>query len=205
MRELLLDTYGMILNDSILHENVNAYFEAFGESEIFQHTLDVIGVIRELSTRYEFDVDKCIIAAYLHDLGKVVRNEDQVNFCRSFGHVILKNEEDVPTLLHQIASKIIAVEIFGIRDEEILSAVGCHITLKQHPSTIEKILFIADKVSRKDKNNEILVNSLFNESIDACIYNYFEMMHDNSATLKYYHKWSQEAYGYFKGILGENG
>lgn len=204
--EAILDTYGITLTKDALHDNVKTYFESFGRLDTFEHTLEVVESVKLLKQTYDFDEDKCIIAAYLHDLGKVVENKEQVNFCRTFGHLLLKGEAQVPELLHQVTSKIIAFEIFGVRDEEILNAVGYHTTLKQDPNTTEKILFLAEKISWKDDSHKALVRELelgLQVSIDNGIYKYFQMMHDNREALKCYHKWSQEAYGYFKGKLDD--
>lgn len=204
MKQILLDTYGLTLTKDILHDNVRTYFESFDKSETFEHTLDVVEAVKRLRKQYKFDEEKCIIAAYLHDLGRVVNTEEQVNFCKTFGHTALKGEEKVPQLLHQIASKIIAFEIFGIRDEEILEAIGHHTTLRQNPNLTEKIVFIADKISWRDNSHKNLVETLeksLESSIDNGVYRYFELMHDNREQMKCYHKWSQEAYGYFKGIV----
>ncbi len=39
-----------------------------------------------------------------------------------------------------------AQEIFGVTDTLILNAVGCHTTLRAQPTTLDKVLFVADKL-----------------------------------------------------------
>lgn len=56
-------------------------------------------------------------------------------------------ERKYPFLLHQRLSKIIAAQYFNISDEDILSAIECHTTLKKDTSKYEMSLFIADKLA----------------------------------------------------------
>ena len=54
----------------------------------------------------------------MHDLGKVVDKSDMIILCEQSGHIFLDNEKDVPSILHQIASKILAEKVFKITDKE---------------------------------------------------------------------------------------
>lgn len=40
-----------------------------------------------------------------------------------------------------------AEEVFHIKDQEILSAIECHTTLKPKSRLLDKVLFISDKIS----------------------------------------------------------
>lgn len=204
VKRMMLDKYGVTLTDDVLLQNIKEYLLSFGCDETFQHTLDVVDKVVTLSNQFEFDVDKCVVAAYLHDIGRVIDKNDLVQFCKAFGHPVLKGEMAAPGLLHQIASKIIAVEIFGIKDFEILDALACHTTLKQYPTQTDMVVFIADKLSWREDSYQTLVEGVkdaLTVSIENAILYYFEDMHSRREELTYYHKWSQEAYGYFKGML----
>jgi len=49
--------------------------------------------------------------------------------------------------LHQRISKEIAYGYFHIEDEDILSAIKCHTTLKKEINDYNKIIFLADKLA----------------------------------------------------------
>ena len=49
-------------------------------------------------------------------------------------------------LLHQRFGAMIARELFGITDADVLSAIKYHTTLKEDPSDIDMIVFLADKI-----------------------------------------------------------
>ena len=53
----------------------------------------------------------------------------------------------MPFLLHQRCSAIFAYESLEIKDFNILTAIGCHTTLKSNPSKYDLALFVADKLS----------------------------------------------------------
>lgn len=206
MKEILLDRYGKDLIDGELREHVKVYLESFECQDIYKHTLNVVDQVKVLHGRFDFDLDKCIVSAYLHDLGRVVPKEEMAQFCQSFGYSPLKGELQAPDLLHQVVSKIIATEIFGVKDTEVLEAVACHTTLKMHPNQTEMILFLADKLSWDQDRFSYLksnINKGLEDSMEEGIFKYFEDMHKKRDHLSYYHKLSQEAYGYFKGILSE--
>jgi HD superfamily phosphohydrolase YqeK len=207
MKEILLDRYGKDLIDGELKEHVKVYLESFHCQDIYEHTLNVVDQVKVLHRQFDFNLDKCIISAYLHDLGRVVAKEEMVEFCQSFGYFPLKGEIQAPGLLHQVASKIIAAEIFGVQDKEVLEAVACHTTLKMHPNQSEMVLFLADKLSWDEERFSYLklsINKGLEVSMEEGIFQYFQDMHKKRDHLSYYHKLSQEAYGYFKGVLSEN-
>lgn len=49
--------------------------------------------------------------------------------------------------MHQRISKEIAYGYFHIEDEDILSAIECHTTLKKEMNDYDKIIFLADKLA----------------------------------------------------------
>lgn len=204
MYQTVLDKYGLTCGHLELQERVKNYFMSFSKQEVFNHTLDVVEEVKMLHQRFEFDLDKCLTAAYLHDIGRVVESKELIHFCESFGHILLKAEEEVPSILHQVASRILATEIFGIKDSEILDALHYHTTLRQFPNQTEMVLFIAEKLCRRESQYQPMILAIQNGidySLEYGIYNYLHELHKNHVDIKCYHKYAQEAYGYFKGIL----
>ncbi len=50
-------------------------------------------------------------------------------------------------LLHQGLSAVMAQRWFAIEDARVLSAIGCHTTLRAGASPLDKIVFVADKIA----------------------------------------------------------
>ena len=76
----------------------------------------------------------------------LIPNEERVKLQKHLKREVLKEEERFPMILHQKQSAFIAEELFNIYDEEILSAIECHTTLKREASDLDKVVFIADKI-----------------------------------------------------------
>ncbi len=193
----LLTKYTMTFETNDIEMNVQRYFEAYNFHETYEHTLDVLEELKRLQKHIEFDWTLCKKAALMHDLGRVVQKEDLVLFCEENGHDFKPDERAVPSILHQIASRIIAQQVFGVENEEILNALECHTTLKANPTLTDKVVFLADKLSWKEEAYQDLVSALNGKLASAyeeAILYYLSDLHQKRSSLKCYHIWSREAY-----------
>ncbi len=189
-----------------LMENIESYYENFNMKSVYEHTLDVIYQISMMKNLEDEIREKCIIAALLHDLGRVVKRSDIVMFCTDNGKIVSQNELNYLGILHQFASRIIATQVFKIEDTDILNAVECHTTLKMNPSIIDKILFLSDKLSWKEKEYIDLILKLkekLDNSIDEAIFYYLETLHKQKGELACYHEWTEDAYNCFREKIME--
>ncbi|MBF4691516.1 HD domain-containing protein [Fusibacter ferrireducens] len=187
-------------NNSLM-ENIKSYYEKFDMSSVYDHTLDVVQQV-DMIKNLEDDIRaKCVTAALLHDLGRVVAKNDIVNFCTRNGKIVSSNELNYLGILHQFASRIIAHQVFKIEDLDILESIECHTTLKKNPSIIDKIVFLSDKLSWKEKEHIDLIQEMKNRyehSLDEAIFYYLESVHKQRDELACYHEWTDDAYNYFK-------
>jgi len=199
----MLQTYTLDFNSCDLSKQVKAYFSHYNKQETYIHTLEVIEELKKIRKLYDFDYDKAYKACLLHDIGRVVEKEDLVQVCKDNQHVFLAGEKQVPNILHQIASRIIAERVFHISDPEILSAIECHTTLKANPSLIEEVVFLSDKLSWKEKEHQEQINSLRSKlqiSMNDSIGHYLENMHNRRHEMKCYHDWTRDAYKHYKKL-----
>jgi predicted HD superfamily hydrolase involved in NAD metabolism len=200
MTQRLIEKYKVKLENDDLKENIRSYFDWFNRIEVYNHTLEVVAEVQKLHQIYSFDLAQCEIAAYMHDLGRVVEPTDIVKFCEENGHVFKPGEREVPSILHQKASRIIGQQVFKIENEDILNAIGCHTTLKANPSEIDMIVFLSDKLSWTEAELNVLTEAMSvkaQTSKEEAIIHYLSHMHINRQKLKCYHQWSEEAYEYF--------
>lgn len=66
------------------------------------------------------------IAGVLHDISAVIPNDKKIEVAESLHINILPEEREFPLIIHQKISREIANILFGITNEEILSAICCH-------------------------------------------------------------------------------
>lgn len=173
-----------------------------GRSNTYIHVANVADRNALISKTYDLDHDKCVIAGLLHDISAVIRPEDMLKYAYENRLEICEAERKYPFLLHQRLSKICAVEYFNISDEEILSAIECHTTLKKWPSKYEMSLFIADKLAWDREGLPPFyeeVNAALDISLEAASYKYMEYMVDNDMILCPHDNWI-EAYEQLKNM-----
>ena len=173
-----------------------------GRSNTYIHVANVADRNALISKTYDLDHDKCVIAGLLHDISAIIKPEDMLKYAYENCLDVCGAERKYPFLLHQRLSKISAVEYFNISDEEILSAIECHTTLKKCPTKYEMSLFIADKLAWDREGLPPFyeeVNAALDISLEAACYKYMEYMVDNDMILCPHDNWI-EAYEQLKNM-----
>ncbi len=132
------------------------------------HTLGVVETAIKLSKMNNVDEEKAKIAALIHDMAKCMPKDKQFEILKNNGVKMDKYLLNSPQILHGAVGAILAKEIMGIEDIDILNAVKYHTTGKENMTTLEKIIYIADYVepNRKyegvDKIREVVFKDLDN-------------------------------------------
>ena len=173
-----------------------------GKSKTYIHVANVADRNALISKTYDLDHDRCVIAGLLHDISAIIKPEDMLKYAYENRLEVCEAERRYPFLLHQRLSKICAVEYFNISDEEILSAIECHTTLKKSPSKYEMSLFIADKLAWDREGLPPFyeeVNAALDISLEAACYKYMEYMVENDMILYPHDNWI-EAYDQLKNM-----
>ena len=109
---------------------------------------------RDLAAKYSQNEDRAYIAGLLHDCAKCLPTEKLLE--------IIDNEHlDVDSIekmnyktLHAPVSAFVAKTDFGVSDEEILSAIRWHTIGKLNMSDFEKIIYLADKIETRTREDE---------------------------------------------------
>ena len=149
----------------------------------FDHVYKVTETGMKLAVRFGVDTEKVKTACLLHDISAVIPRADYIDLCKAYNFKVLTEEQQVPMLLHQKISAIIACEVFSITDTEILSAIAYHTSLKAAPSKTDMIVFIADKLSWDQSESppffEVVETALEN-SLEAACLAYINYIFDNN-------------------------
>ncbi len=112
----------------------------------YEHTLGVMYTAEALAMRYGVDMMQAAAAGLLHDCAKCISNTQKLKMCKKHGIRITKLEEKNPSLLHAKLGAYMAKKVYGIDDEEILSAIACHTTGKPEMSMLDMIIYMADYI-----------------------------------------------------------
>lgn len=137
----------------------------------FIHTMGVLETAEKLTHLYEEDITKARYAALLHDCGKNLSIQEQLEICNNSSIVLdditLKN----PSLLHSHAGAVIASKTIGIKDKDILDAIRYHTTGRENMTKLEKIIYLADYIepNRIFKKVEELRKVAFGENLDKAL------------------------------------
>lgn len=116
------------------------------DEERYRHTTGVMYTAQCLAMRYGVDLTRAGIAGVLHDCAKCIPNEQKLIQCEKYGIEISETERKNPSLLHAKLGAYLAKELYGIEDEEILSAIRWHTTGKPNMTLLEMIIYMADYI-----------------------------------------------------------
>lgn len=137
----------------------------------YEHTLGVEYTAAALAMRYGADMNKARMAGLLHDCAKYFPGEKLLAKCKKHNLPVNRYEEDYPELLHAKVGAYLAENKYGIKDEEILSAITWHTTGKPEMSLLDKIIYVADYMEpNRDKAPDLAqIRSLAFCDIDQCL------------------------------------
>lgn len=179
-------------NGLSLEENVKNNFKQSGQEATLSHILQVRYHISIMAQKFGLDSNQATSAALLHDISRLVPTSEYLEMANSFDLEILPEEGQHPDLLHQKLSRIIAVETFDITDKEVLNAIACHTTLRPQATILDKILFLADKLSWDKKHQPAfmpLVLKQLDKSLDGAVYCYLFNLLYSGKPLAVVHPW----------------
>ena len=113
----------------------------------FTHTLGVVEMAGKLADIYKADVEKCKLAALLHDICKEMDMEYIKNICKNnFLNELSDEDLENNEILHGFAGAYYVNKEFGIEDKEVLNAIKYHTIGSKDMTLVEKIIYIADAI-----------------------------------------------------------
>lgn len=183
------------VNDELELKIYHTYMQ-YHKEHTYDHVVSVAKVAANLAHRFHLDISKCIIASLLHDISAIMTPDVMYDLAVKKHFYLDPAEEKYHFLLHQRISRIIANEEFDINDEDILSAIECHTTLKKNASDYDKVVFLADKIAwdqgGKPPYLDIVLDTL-NQSLKQACYQFLKYQFDHGCLLMP-HQWLLDAY-----------
>lgn len=136
----------------------------------FEHSLCVAREAKRLAAKYGADPEKAYLAGLVHDATKNHSTEKQLKIFERFGIILSDVEAGSEKLWHAISGAVVAENVFGIKDLDILNAIRCHTTAKTQMSKLETVLYIADFTSLdRDYDDVDVMRQLAEESLEKAL------------------------------------
>jgi len=177
-------------HQQVLKNEIKQYLVSKNCEKTYYHCREVGEYAYQLGEKYLTSPEKVSIAGYLHDISAIYPNNQRISVAQKYGIELNEAEMAFPMIIHQKISKSIAKMDFGIEDNEILSAIECHTTLKKNYSDIDLVLFVADKIKWDQEGKPPYLDDLLqalNCSLENAAYFYIDyiLKHD----IKVVHPW----------------
>ncbi|EML5026388.1 bis(5'-nucleosyl)-tetraphosphatase (symmetrical) YqeK [Enterococcus faecalis] len=189
-------------HQQVLKNEIKQYLVSKNCEKTYYHCMEVGEYAYQLGEKYLTSPEKVSIAGYLHDISAVYPNNQRISVAQKYGIELNETEMAFPMIIHQKISKSIAKMDFGIEDNEILSAIECHTTLKKNYSDIDLVLFVADKIKWDQEGKPPYLDGILqalNCSLENAAYFYIDyiLKHD----IKVVHPWLWDAYNQLNLII----
>lgn len=141
------------------------------DAKRYEHTLGVAYTAAALAMCYGKDRDKALLAGLLHDCAKCLSNEKRISICEKHNISINEAEQKNPFLLHAKVGSFLAMQKYGVTDQEVISAVLWHTTGRPDMTWLEKIVFVADYIepNRNQAPNLDAIRKLAFQNLDKAL------------------------------------
>ncbi len=110
----------------------------------FRHVIGVEMTAVQLAENLGADGKKARLAALLHDCAKNLSLEEQAVLAKRDGSTLDPQKDGM--ILHAPAGAILAKELYGVTDEEVLEAIRYHTTGKEDMTLLDEIIWAADLI-----------------------------------------------------------
>jgi predicted HD superfamily hydrolase involved in NAD metabolism len=174
-----------------------SWLAARGHPRPAAHCQAVAAQARRLAEQFAVDPVQAEQAGWLHDLSAVIPNAERLAAAQAYGLEVLPAEAAHPMLLHQKLSVVLARQHFDIQDPAILSAIGCHTTLRPASTPLDQVVFVADKIAWDAPGQPPYLPALqaaLAISLPRAAWVYLDYLWQRRATLLAWHPWAAAAH-----------
>lgn len=189
-----------------LKEDIAAIFHCHQDEETLKHVLKVAEEAIRISKRFGVEPEEAEQAGLLHDISNIVPVNLMLEVAKELSVKVEEEEYKYPRIIHQKLSRAMAEQVFGISNPNILNAIECHTTLKSNASQLDKVLFIADKLSWESPgqiDQHEIRQKVENNELNQAILIYLDHIWEQRNNLKLVHSWTIQAREDMLRILGQ--
>ena len=140
-----------------------------------EHIEGVVAEARRLALLHGVDEERAVLAAWSHDIARALSPADLLAEAHRLGLPVDPVQEEAPILLHGPIGAAILSRDYAIDDAEVLAAARYHTTARAGMSTLEKVVFVADKIEPgKVRATPALarIKQLADSDLDAAVIEY---------------------------------
>ena len=136
----------------------------------FWHTMGVAKTAQSLAEMWGADSASAFLAGLVHDCAKEVSYNETIEGLTENGYIPDEIEKQSTALLHAPYGAILAREIFGIENQEILNAIKYHTVGRPNMTLLEKIVYVADFIEPNRRFDEAeIVRQLAYKDLDKAV------------------------------------
>lgn len=128
------------------YAQIDGYLRKSLKESRYIHTLGVVQSACSLAKINGVNEEKAKIAALIHDAAKNMKIDQQYKILKDNNVDIDIISQNSPQILHGWVAAILAKDLMGVEDEDILNAIKYHTTARESMSKLEKIIYIADYI-----------------------------------------------------------
>ncbi|MDF5713993.1 MAG: bis(5'-nucleosyl)-tetraphosphatase (symmetrical) YqeK [Rhizonema sp. NSF051] len=129
-----------------MREQVLAWLAENVPASRVNHIIGVEQMAVDLAVDHNLDRVNAAVAGLMHDLAKYFPPQKLLQMARTEGLEIDEVMETNPHLLHAGVSAIVARDLFGVENEEVLQAIANHTLGRPGMSLLSCIVFLADSL-----------------------------------------------------------
>ncbi len=166
----------------VIYVNINkidTYLKENLSKKRYEHSLLVAKEAKSLAKIYHVDEEKAYLAGLMHDIAKEL-SEDENNYWIKKGNLAddLK-KENYKKIRHADIGALIAKEKYNL-DNDICNAIKYHTIGNKNMDTLAKIIYIADKIGRKEIPKELIpIKDLVKKDLNAALIYFIEKQNKN--------------------------
>jgi predicted HD superfamily hydrolase involved in NAD metabolism len=147
-----IDYFAALEPANTIAQAVTAFLTAAGRPGTLAHIRTVAGQARMLAGKFcrpnmAQAMKDAAAAAYCHDMAAVVPLPEIIAVADAWGVHLTQADRVIPQVVHGPLAAEVARQKLGIDDPDILNAIRFHTTLRAGASTLEKVVFLADKLA----------------------------------------------------------
>lgn len=135
----------------------------------YNHSLMVAEQAKELAKIYKIDEEKAYLVGLCHDIAKDFTYEENEKWIEKYNlNKDLLNKNYKP-LIHSDIGALVVKEWYNF-DDEMCNAIKCHTLGNNNMTTLEKIIFISDKIGRSHIPDDLIeVKDLAYKDLDKAL------------------------------------
>lgn len=113
-------------------------------SSRFRHVRRTVQLAGSLASRHHVDLRQAVLAAALHDCGKLRTYEVQRRALKRWKVTLDSFERKYPVLWHAPLGAMLAWRMYGIKDRAVRRAIRRHTTAAAGMTKLEMLVYLAD-------------------------------------------------------------